>query len=68
MKGKCTLGPFLSVLVIKCLTPHFELTCYCEYELRVKEKEIESLGRKLNILYYWRNLGMIVALSKLFWY
>jgi hypothetical protein len=55
MKGKCTLGPFLNVLVIKCLTHHFELTCYYEYELRVKEKEIESLGRKLNILYNWRN-------------
>jgi hypothetical protein len=26
VKGKCALGPFLVVLVIKCLTHHFELT------------------------------------------
>jgi hypothetical protein len=26
VKGKCAPGPFLSVLVIKCLTHHFYLT------------------------------------------
>jgi hypothetical protein len=38
VKGKCALGPFPSVLVIKCLTHHFDLTYNCEYELRVKEE------------------------------
>jgi hypothetical protein len=38
LKGKCALGPFLSVLVIKCLTHNFDLTYNCEYELRVKEE------------------------------
>jgi hypothetical protein len=66
IKGKCSLGPFISVLVIKFPTHHFELTCNCKYELRIKEKQIESHGRKLNILHYWRNIGMILALSKLF--
>jgi hypothetical protein len=36
LKGKCGLGSFLSVLVIKYTNHHFELTYYCEYELRVK--------------------------------
>jgi hypothetical protein len=36
MLCKCALGPFLSVLVIKCLTHHVDLTYNCEYELRVK--------------------------------
>jgi hypothetical protein len=36
LKGKCALRPFLSVLVIKCLTHHFDLIYNCEYELRVK--------------------------------
>jgi hypothetical protein len=27
VKGKCALGPFLSVLVIKCPTQHFDLAC-----------------------------------------
>jgi hypothetical protein len=55
LKGKYALGPFLSVLVIKCPTHHLELTCNCE--LRVKEKQI---------LQYWINKGIILALSKLF--
>jgi hypothetical protein len=38
LKGKCVFGPFLSVLVIKYLTHHFDLTYNCEYELRVKEE------------------------------
>jgi hypothetical protein len=66
LKEKCTLGPFLSVLVIKCPTHHFELTCNCEYQLRVKEKQIESCKNKMQTLQYWRNKGMILALSKLF--
>jgi hypothetical protein len=36
LKGKCALGLFLSVLVNKCLTNHFDLTYNCEYGLRVK--------------------------------
>jgi hypothetical protein len=55
--------PFLSVLMIKCATHHLELTCNCE--LRVKEKQIESRTNKLQTLQYWRNKGMILALSKL---
>jgi hypothetical protein len=51
-KGKCALGLFLSVLVMKCPTHHFDLTCYCEYEHRVKEKQVESDRSELNILYY----------------
>jgi hypothetical protein len=50
LKGKCALGPFLSVLVIKCLTHHFDLTYKCEYELRVKEEAIESCKDKLQTL------------------
>jgi hypothetical protein len=55
-----------SVLVIKCPTHHLELTCNCE--LRVKEKQIESCTNKLQTLQYWRNKGIILALSKLFLY
>jgi hypothetical protein len=66
LKGKCALGPFLSVLVIKCLTHHFDLTYNSEYKLRVKEKQIESCKDKLQTLQYWRNKCMILALSKLF--
>jgi hypothetical protein len=51
LKGKCALGLFLSVLVIKCKTRHFELTCYCENEHRVKGKQIEIDGSKLNFLF-----------------
>jgi hypothetical protein len=47
LKGKCALGPFLSVLVIMCPTHHFELTYECEYYLRVKEEQIES-GKEQN--------------------
>jgi hypothetical protein len=65
LKGKCALGIFLSVLLIKFPTHHFELTCYCEYEHRVKEKQI---GSELDILLFWRNKGMILALSQLFVY
>jgi hypothetical protein len=66
LKGKCAPRSFLSVLMIKCLTHHFELTFNCEYEHRVKEKQIESDGSKLNFLLYWRHKGMTPALSKLF--
>jgi hypothetical protein len=68
LKVKCVLGPFLSVLVIKCLTHHVDLTYNYEYELRVKEKQIESCKNKLQTLQYWRNKGMILALHKLVWY
>jgi hypothetical protein len=64
VKGKGALGPFLSVLVIKCPTHHLELICNCE--LRVKEKQIESSKDKLQTLQFWRNKGMMLALSKLF--
>jgi hypothetical protein len=63
MKGKYAIGPFLSVLVIKCPTQHPELTCNCEYELIVKEKQIESCIANSTIL---EKKGMILALSKLF--
>jgi hypothetical protein len=64
LKGKWALGPFLSVLVIKCPTCHLELTCNCE--LKVKKKQIQSCNNKLQTLQYWRNKGMILALGKLF--
>jgi hypothetical protein len=38
LKEKCSLGPFLSVLVIKYLTHHFDLTYNYEYALGVKEE------------------------------
>jgi hypothetical protein len=38
LKGKCALGTFLSVLVIKCLTHHLDLSYSFEYELRVNEE------------------------------
>jgi hypothetical protein len=66
LKGKCALGPFVSVLVIKCLTHNFDLTYNCEYEPRVKEKQIESCTNKLQTLQHWKNKGMILAHSKLF--
>jgi hypothetical protein len=65
LKGKCDIGPFLSVLVIKCLTHHFDLTYNCEYELIVKWKQIGSCKNKWQTLQSWRNKGMILALSKL---
>jgi hypothetical protein len=52
LKGKYAIGPFLSVLVIKCPTHHFELTYNCEYELRVKEKQIESCKNKMQTLQF----------------
>jgi hypothetical protein len=66
LKGKCAPGSFLTVLLIKCPTHHLELTFNSEYEHKVKEKQIETDGSKLNFLFYWRNKGMIPALSKLF--
>jgi hypothetical protein len=65
LKGKCALGPFLSVLVIKCLTHHLDLTYNCEYELSVKEKQIGSCKNKLQTLQYCRIKGTILAVSKL---
>jgi hypothetical protein len=46
LKGKCALGPFLSVFVIKCPTHHFQLTCLLWVWAQVKRKQIEVIKSK----------------------
>jgi hypothetical protein len=46
LKGKCALGPFLVVLVIKCSTHLLELTIFIWAWAHVYRKQIEDVKSK----------------------
>jgi hypothetical protein len=82
VKGKCALGPFLVVLVIKCSTHYYELTLLLWAWAQVFRKQIEAIKSKslrkirksllvlklgiLQISMNQKDKCMFVALSHLF--